>query len=60
MAILKLRLFHRRSWDVPGQNALYRNNGNGTFTNITKQADLLQKHPNWGLGCTFVGYNRTS
>ncbi len=42
-----------------GQNVLYRNNGDGTFTDVTEAAGLL--HPEgarWGSGCTFVDYDR--
>ena len=41
-----------------GQNVLYRNNGDGTFTDVTKEAGLLQEGTRWGSGCTFVDYNR--
>lgn len=43
-----------------GQNALYRNNGNGTFTNVTEAAGLIQPGPRirWNTGCTFVDYDR--
>jgi enediyne biosynthesis protein E4 len=43
-----------------GQNALYRNNGNGTFTDVTEQAGLTQPGPKirWNTGCTFVDYDR--
>ncbi|MGD0648521.1 MAG: CRTAC1 family protein [Acidobacteriaceae bacterium] len=43
-----------------GQNVLYRNNGNGTFTDVTEQAGLLQPGPKirWNTGCTFVDYDR--
>ncbi|HEX5236578.1 MAG TPA: CRTAC1 family protein [Silvibacterium sp.] len=43
-----------------GQNALYRNNGNGTFTDVTKEAGLIQPGPKirWNTGCTFVDYDR--
>ena len=43
-----------------GQNALYRNNGDGTFTNVTEAAGLIQPGPKtrWNTGCTFVDYNR--
>ena len=41
-----------------GQNALYRNNGDGTFTDVTKEAGLIQPGPKirWNTGCTFVDY----
>ena len=43
-----------------GQNALYRNHGDGTFTNVTEQAGLMQSGPKvrWNTGCTFVDYDR--
>ena len=41
-----------------GQNVLYRNNGDGTFTDVTHDAGLLTDKPKWGSGCTFVDYNR--
>ncbi len=43
-----------------GQNALYRNNGNGTFTDVTKEAGLSQPGPKtrWNTGCTFVDYDK--
>ena len=39
-------------------NALYRNNGDGTFTDVTKEAGLLNTEPRFGSGCTFVDYDR--
>jgi hypothetical protein len=41
-----------------GQNRLYRNNGDGTFTNVTEKAGLLYPQTRFGSGCTFVDYNR--
>ncbi len=43
-----------------GQNALYRNDGDGTFTDVTQQAGLTQPGPKtrWNTGCTFVDYDR--
>jgi hypothetical protein len=41
-----------------GQNKLYRNNGDGTFTDVTKAAGLLSEVVRWGAGCTFLDYNR--
>jgi hypothetical protein len=43
-----------------GQNVLYRNNGNGTFTDVTEKAGLMQPGPKirWNTGCTFVDYDR--
>ena len=37
---------------------LYRNNGNGTFTDVTKQAGLLQPKTRWNSGCAFLDYDR--
>jgi hypothetical protein len=41
-----------------GQNALYRNKGNGTFTEVTKEAGLLQDRLRWNSGCSFLDYDR--
>jgi len=43
-----------------GQNALYRNNGNGTFTDVTRESGLIQPGPKirWNTGCTFVDYDK--
>ena len=41
-----------------GQNVLYRNNGDGTFTDVTGEAGLLESGKRWGSGCTFVDYDR--
>ncbi|HTW44679.1 MAG TPA: CRTAC1 family protein [Acidobacteriaceae bacterium] len=43
-----------------GQNALYRNNGDGTFKNVTEEAGLIQPGPKvrWNTGCTFLDYDR--
>ena len=41
-----------------GQNALYRNNGNGTFTDVTKEAGLLQSKLRWNSGCAFLDYDK--
>jgi enediyne biosynthesis protein E4 len=41
-----------------GQNRLYRNNGDGTFTNVTAEAGLLHPKTRYSTGCTFVDYNR--
>jgi hypothetical protein len=40
------------------QNTLYRNNGDGTFTDVTKPAGLWSTHPRFGSGCTFLDYDR--
>ena len=38
----------------PG-NVLYRNNGDGTFTDVTKEADVGDR--GYGMGCTFGDYD---
>jgi hypothetical protein len=40
-----------------GQNVLYRNNGDGTFTDVTEQAGLARSR-RWGSGCTWIDYDR--
>jgi len=40
------------------QNTLYRNNGDGTFSDVTKQAGLLSPQPRFGSGCAFLDYDR--
>jgi hypothetical protein len=42
-----------------GPNQLYKNNGNGTFTNVTEKTGLLQKGKfRWNTGCAFLDYDR--
>src|SRR5438132_329489 len=41
-----------------GHNVLYRNNGDGTFSDVTQSAGLVGSTHRWGSGCTFVDYNR--
>jgi enediyne biosynthesis protein E4 len=43
-----------------GQNVLYHNNGNGTFTDVTERTGLIQPGPKtrWNTGCTWVDYDR--
>ena len=41
-----------------GQHVLYRNNGNGTFTDVTEAAGLAQVPGRWGAGCCFLDYDR--
>ncbi len=41
-----------------GRNALYRNNGDGTFSDVTREAGLLDGKVRWNTGCTFVDYDR--
>jgi hypothetical protein len=39
-----------------GGNALYRNNGNGTFVDVTRQAGVADA--GWSTGCAFGDYDR--
>ena len=41
--------------ETPTTNALYRNNGDGTFTDITKTASV--GHQGYGMGCVFADYD---
>jgi len=41
-----------------GQNVLYRNNGDGTFTDVTREAGLASSRTRWGAGCCFLDYDR--
>src|SRR5215468_7578552 len=36
---------------------LYRNNGDGTFTDVTKQAGLWHDDTRWSTGCAFLDYD---
>ena len=37
------------------KNALYQNNGNGTFTDVTTRSKLSDE--GWGMGCAFADYD---
>ena len=41
-----------------GHNTLYHNNGNGTFSEVTKRAGLAQDAVRYGSGCSWVDYDR--
>ena len=41
-----------------GQNVLYRNNGDGTFTDVTRRRVCCNAQTRWGSGCTWVDYDR--
>jgi hypothetical protein len=37
---------------------LYHNNGDGTFTDVTKTAGVGLNRTRWGTGCTWIDYDR--
>src|SRR6266446_448745 len=39
-------------------NRLYKNNRDGTFTDVTQATGLWNDQPRWGAGCTFVDFVR--
>ena len=39
-------------------NALFHNNGDGTFTDVTEKAGVGGKTTRWSTGCAFVDYDR--
>ncbi len=41
-----------------GPDALYRNNGDGTFSEIAAKAGVAGSQQQWSSGCTFVDYDR--
>ena len=41
-----------------GDNVLYRNLGNGTFADVTRQAGLVQPARRWNSGCAFLDFDR--
>lgn len=41
-----------------GADALYRNNGDGTFSEIAAEAGVAGLPQQWSSGCTFVDYDR--
>ena len=43
-----------------GHNVLYRNTGEGSFTDVTRKAGLHTKQRLWGVGCSFLDYDRDS
>ena len=46
---------YNTSTTVSATNVLYRNNGNGIFTDITRTAGV--GHPGYGMGCVFADYD---
>src|SRR5439155_20619386 len=41
-----------------GDNVLYHNNGDGTFTDVTKKAGVAANLTRWGAVCTWIDYDR--
>ena len=41
-----------------GHNILFHNNGDGTFTDVTRKAGVYDERVRWGAGCTFLDYDR--
>ncbi len=41
-----------------GLNALYRNKGNGTFSDVTAKSNTGGTESKWSTGCTFLDYDR--
>jgi len=41
-----------------GTNALYHNNGDGTFTDVSDRAGVAGSKDRWGAGCCFLDYDR--
>src|SRR6266478_548436 len=52
--------FDDASAQPPASNFLFHNNRDGTFTDITEKAGLLQNSstPRWNTGCSFLDYDR--
>jgi hypothetical protein len=41
-----------------GENVLYHNNGDGSFTDVTQKAGVGRNRTHWGSGCTWIDYDR--
>jgi hypothetical protein len=41
-----------------GQNLLFHNNGDGSFTDVTAKAGLIHPGIRYGTGCTWIDYDR--
>jgi hypothetical protein len=41
-----------------GEDVLYHNNGNGTFTELGRKANVAGDRLRWSTGCAFVDYDR--
>src|SRR2546429_2296524 len=38
--------------------SLFHNNGDGTFTDVTRNAGVHNEQIRWGAGCTWLDYDR--
>src|SRR6185437_5612537 len=50
--------FESAANEPPPTNHLYRNNGDGTFTDVAEGAGLAGAEGRWNSGCAFVDYDR--
>src|SRR5216684_3091013 len=41
-----------------GHNILFHNNGDGSFTDVTRKAGVYDEQVRWGSGCTWLDYDR--
>src|ERR1039458_5531324 len=41
-----------------GEDVLYHNNGDGTFTEVGRKANVAGDPARWSTGCAFVDYDR--
>src|SRR3989454_12583213 len=41
-----------------GHNILFHNNGDGTFSDVTRKAGVYDERIRWGAGCTWLDYDR--
>ena len=51
------RLENSPSDDAPISH-LYRNKGDGTFSDVTRRSGLSSSSPRWNTGCAFLDFNR--
>ena len=54
-AVLPSLAEKQSDWDEPPRNALYRNNGDGTFTDVSAAARVADT--GYGMGCVVGDYN---
>ncbi len=57
--VISITMGMKISWlPTSDRMSLYRNEGNGSFADITEKAGLLHKNPRWSTGCTFIDYDK--